>query len=38
MSEEDLPIIIRYDPDGYFIKAMMKDGKLKDYKVEHIME
>lgn len=38
MSEEDLPIIIRYDFDGYVIKTMMKDGELRDYKVEHIME
>ena len=38
MSEEDLPIIIRYDSDGYFIKTMMKDGELKIYKIEHIME
>lgn len=38
MSEEDLPIIIRYDSDGYFIETMMKDGELRTYKVEHIME
>lgn len=38
MSEEDFPIIIRYDPDGYFIETMMKDGELRTYKVEHIME
>lgn len=38
MSEEDLPIIIRYDSDGYVIKTMMKDGERRNYKVEHIME
>lgn len=38
MPEDDLPILIRYDSDGYVIKTMMKDGELRDYKVEHIME
>lgn len=38
IPEEDLPIIIRYDSDGYFIETMMKDGELRTYKVEHIME
>lgn len=38
MSEEDLPIIFYYDSDGYFIETMMKDGELRTYKVEHIME
>ena len=37
-SEEDLPIIIRYDSDGYVIETMMKDGEFRTYKVEHIME
>lgn len=38
MPEEDIPIIIRYDSDGYFIETMMKDGELRTYKIEHIME
>lgn len=38
MPEDDLPLIIRYNSDGYFIKTMMKDGERRNYKVEYIME
>lgn len=38
MPEDDLPLIIRYNSDGYFVKTMMKDGERRNYKVEHIME
>ena len=38
MPEDELPIMIRYDSDRYVIEAMMKDGELRTYKVEHIME
>ena len=38
MPEEDLPIMIRYDYDGYIIETMMKDGDIRTYKVEHITE
>lgn len=38
MPEDDQPIIIRYDYVGYVIETMMKDGDMRTYKVEHIME
>ena len=38
MPEDELPIMIRYDSDRYVIEAMMKDGELRTYNVEHIME
>ena len=38
MPEKNIPIIIRYDSDGYFIETLMKDGELRTCKVEHIME
>lgn len=38
MPEEGLPIIIRYNPDAYVIETMIKDGDMRTYKVEHLME
>lgn len=38
MTEEEIPIIIRYDSDSYYIETMMKDGELRTYNVEYVME
>ena len=37
-SEEEMPVIIKFEPGSHVIETMMKNGELRVYKVERMME